>query len=265
LDTSTILPAMKSSRFFMGATLAIAAFFVKPAAAQVLIDPTIAGYSSQLTYYGDYSNNLERQAVNVVNGSGLIAGTSGILGASDSTHNMIAAGYEWWSVGNSTSPAASSAVGETPDYAPYLIFNLGGLYNVTTLRVWNENQNDGNNVPQFGAQDVAVYAGTSLSSLSFVGDEVFNEANTSSNELPQDIAVNIPDVQYVEYKILSNWDGAVFTDNPLTSTAGNDGRGLVALSEVRFEGDAIPEPSTYTLAMLGFGFCLFVARRRISA
>jgi hypothetical protein len=235
----------------LGRVLAIAIFCVLPARwapAQVLIDPTVSSFSSEMTEYQNIVN-LHREASNVVNGSGLTAGPSTILGASDSTAGTVSDTNEWWTVGNTTGATPGS-----PDYAPSITFNLGSVYNLTTLRIWNVNQNDaetGNNpAPQLGAQSVAVYAGLTLNSLSLVGTETFSEG-TGSPLLPQDISVNIPDVQFVEYRILTNWDGAVFGGTAGTSSGGNDGRGLVGLSEVRFEGDVVPEPSTWAMLLAG--------------
>jgi hypothetical protein len=242
----------------LGVVMSLVLTSAGAASAQTLIDPSVAAYSSQMTEYQNVVN-LHREANNVVNGSGMSNG-----GAANSTAGTVSDTNEWWTVGNT-----SGATPGSPDYAPSITFNLGAAYNVTTLRIWNENQNDaetGNNpAPQLGAKLVQVYAGLTLNSLALVGTETFNEG-TGSPLLPQNISLSIPDVQFIEYKILTNWDGASFTGSAGTSTGGLDGRGLVGLSEVRFLGNIaeVPEPSTYAMMLAGLAF-LGVCLRRKSA
>ncbi len=91
--------------------------------AQVLINPSLFSFSSQRT-------SPPRQAIHTVDGSGLTAGASGILGAADSTHNTDPNAM-WLTYGNLIVPI---------DLNPAITYDLNGYYDLVTTRIWNYNQ-----------------------------------------------------------------------------------------------------------------------------
>jgi hypothetical protein len=105
------------------------------AQAQLLIAPSIVSFTS---FFGT------RSPTNLVDGSGLTAGPSGILGAADSTH------------GNDTEGLCGIRIRtlSPPDTSPIVTFNLGGVYDLQTTRIWQYNQPGGFTV--YGAKDVEV-------------------------------------------------------------------------------------------------------------
>jgi hypothetical protein len=92
--------------------------------AQTIIDPQVNAFSSQNPY------GLDRAVVHTVDGSGLTAGPSGILGAADSTVDTSATPNMWTTTGNQ---------GPT-DLNPFVTYDLGAFYNLQTVRIWNYNE-----------------------------------------------------------------------------------------------------------------------------
>jgi hypothetical protein len=202
------------------------------ATADVLV-PTAVSSSSSIA---DAAPELQKVAGNTIDGSGLFVGPSGILGAADSNHYV-----EWQTMW-------MSAGAYTADYNPSITYNLGSLFNVSALRIWNYNEYLS---PSFSAKDVEVFAGTNLSALTSRGTIQVAEASGTGVTPAQDFtSLDLANVQYVKLAILSNWDGAVFDGT--NAHLGADGRGLTGLSEFRAEGTAAtPEPSTLVLLVLG--------------
>ncbi len=164
--------------------------------AQVLIDPTINSFSSQLSFCCD------RKAVYIVNGSGLTAGPSGILGNSDSTHGNAPDGNMW--------------VSDSGDAGPWFVFDLGGTYNLQTTRIWNYNEAGGT---AFGPSNILVSASADNVTFTPVTTITLNQAGGTSAEPAQDRSTAASAVRYVKLQILNNYGG-----------------GLFGLSEIRFVG-----------------------------
>ncbi len=217
--------------------------FVNVAAAD-LLTPTVAASSSSIA---DVVPSLERTADKTVDGSGLYAGASGVLGAADSTH-YVESSTMWMTAGLYAA-----------DNNPSITYNLGSAYNVSTLRVWNYDEYLSQ---QLGAKDVEVYAGLDVNQLTLRGAIQLAEAPGDSSTVAQNFtALDLSNVQYVKLAIGSNWDGAVFDGTG--AVVGADGRGLVGLSEVRFEGtSAVPEPSTLVLFGVAVASMLFYGWRK---
>ncbi len=209
--------------------------FAGPVWAQTLITPSVFSFSTQLTAYG-------RQAVHTVDGSGLTAGPSGILGAADSTVNNGDSGVEWTTDGNFGTPS---------DFDPSITYDLGGVYNLQTTRIWNYNENG------FLVGPSSILLSTSANGTNFTTFGIMEPAQTGgTNGQPgQDFATSVANVRYVQFQILSNWDGAIFwSDITGSSSAGNNGRAITGLQEVRFEGTrAIVQPVVSGGASLGGG------------
>lgn len=92
------------------------------AQAQLLIAPTVKAYSSQ-TPYAPWT---DRAASYAVNGSGLTAGPSGVIGAADSTGGSAPDGGMWMTVGSTQSPN---------DLDPSITFDLGAIQKLQTTRI----------------------------------------------------------------------------------------------------------------------------------
>jgi len=193
--------------------------------AQTLIDPAVNSFSSELTPYG-------RQAVHTVDGSGLTAGASAILGAADSTVNNGNSGVEWTTDGTINGPS---------DLNPSITYDLLGVYNLQTIRVWNYNEGG---LPQVGPSSILL--STSVDGTNFTQFGIINpaQAGGTNGQPGQDFAMSVANVRYVQLQILSNWDGAIFWDTITgADSSGNDGRSLTGLQEVRFVGAQVTTPT----------------------
>jgi len=209
-------------------------------AGEVVIAPWVAEVSSELAF-------IDRAAAHTVDGRGL----SGIGEAGDTHINASDPGYVWTTDGTY----------ESVDYDPFITYDLGGLVNVETMRIWNDNTAG---FTHLGVATMEVFAGATLDSLTSRGEFALDQATGLTTYTGQDIEVDFTGVRYVKFDILTNPDGAVFDG---TGTQGGaDGRFLTGLSEVRFVVAPVPEPGTLALAglgglmMLGLGF---FRRRRV--
>jgi hypothetical protein len=202
-----------------------------------LISPTVEGFSSQLV------GGFNRQAAHTVDGSGL-SGT----GDSSSTHGNGANGVAWTTTG-------TNLLGGGNDFDPFITFDLGDRYNVDTIRIWNFNESI---LPAVGPSSIELFSSTD--NLLFVSQGTIAPAIASGivSGPAQDFAVAF-DARFVRFDILANHDGAIFDGTG--TLRGNDGRSLTGLSEVRFEGSVIPEPSSFLLCVFGL-VALTIARRR---
>jgi hypothetical protein len=194
--------------------------------ASPVITPRGVVYSSQLTDY-------DRKAVYTIDGSGLIAGPSGISGAADSTVDVNASGAMWMSTG--------------PDMNPYLIYDLGVVYNLQTTRIWNYNETG---YTKFGVSSILL--STSADGVNFTQFGIINlaEGGGTSTEPAQNFATAVSGVRYVKMQVLTNQDGAIFWRSITgTNFVGiTDNRGIAGLSEVRFVGTPAPAIIAQSLA-----------------
>lgn len=154
---------------------------------QVLITPQIQSVSSELSYC------CNRKAAYIVNGAGLTAAASGVLGNYDSTHGSAPDGKMW--------------VSDTGDAGPVLVFSLGGSYNLQTTRVWNYNETC---CTAFGARSVEVSASSDNLIWTVVGTNTLVQAGGGPVEPAQDFNTPAADARYVRLRLLSNYGGALF-------------------------------------------------------
>jgi autotransporter-associated beta strand protein len=191
-----------------------------------IIDPLVYSVTSELAGYG-------RQAIHTVDGSGLTAGPSGILGAADSTVDNGSSGVEWTTDGNWANPN---------DLNPAIIYDLGGFVNLQTIRIWNYNEGGFTFV---GPTNIML--STSTDGVNFTSNSIINLAQGSGNngEPAQDFALSVANVRYVQLQILQTYDDCIFwydiTGN-VNYNGINDNRALTGLSEVRFVGDLLTTP-----------------------
>jgi len=187
---------------------AVLAATVLGANATLLTGVTVESFSSEISF-------VDRLAVNTVDGGGL----SG-AGTAVDTHDAIADNM-WLTEGE--------ALGTDTD--PSITFNLGTLYDVDTLRIWNFNEAT---FTHHGADEIVVSAGASLGSLTQTQTINVLEGGGSATEAAQDFAVTFTGVQYIKFTINSNHDGDDFVNNDFTS--GISTEQFAGLSEVRFDG-----------------------------
>jgi hypothetical protein len=151
------------------------------------------------------TDTASRTATNLVNGSGLSGGTHWI------------SPWDMWLSGGSVPQS--------------VVFDLGAVYNVTQLNVWNYNESaPWNNI---GAKNVSVTYGTTVSGLTLGGSTgtvgaitTFAQATGLANDTGEAFSTSF-NARYVKFDISSNYGYAWAT----------------GLSEVQFIGLAAQEPN----------------------
>jgi hypothetical protein len=176
------------------------------------------------------SASVEGNPALTVSNNSLEAGSSGILGASDS-------------MGDSGFNQDSTVFGAfaTNLSGANITYDLGANHNVTNLLIWNFSESGSANI---GAKSVTILSSTNNTTFTTVGTYTFNEVTEdpgtgSARPIPgnnppyalgypscdnvpvQVLPVNIPSARYVKLVINSNW--------------GSTG-GLVGVNEINFVG-----------------------------
>jgi len=166
-----------------------------------------------------------RPAVDVVDGSGLTGNQHGTY-----PHTWM------WLSGTNTVPQA-------------IVFDLGSVYNVTQLHVWN--YNEAGEWSDLGAKNVSVTFGTTLSGFTLGGATGTVASITTFARAPgldtytgQYFSTSF-DARYVKFDISSNYSSTY---------------NYIGLSEVQFTGTAVPEPNAALLG--GLGVLALLRRRR---
>lgn len=176
------------------------------APAQLITTPTVNSYSS---YFGP------RSPTHLVDGSGLTAGPSALLGAADSTHGNDVDGSMWYS-----DPFANPA-----DTTPWVVLDLGAEYDLQTTRLWQYNQSP-YGFTVYGAAEVEVSVSTDSTNFTSLGSIFPVRAGGTNGEPAQDFSSASPKVRYVKLQIWTSFGGAQAT----------------GLSEVRFLVDSNTAP-----------------------
>lgn len=196
--------------------IVLTAFFgASRSASAVLIMPTLAG-GVGVGFNSEFDNGAgaTRLAISTVNGSGLTAGPSTILGAADSTH-----GSGEFDVWHQMTPGNGLGT--------FIAFDLGATYNLTTTRIWNLNQ--GPCCTANGAAGINVSVSTDNISYVPLTSFVLNQGLSTPDEPAQDFSTPATGIRYVKFNIPTGYAPG--------------GEGFKGLSEVRFEGDV---PAAYT-------------------
>lgn len=203
-------------------------FFASPSQGAVIMGVTIEDVSSELA-----AGSFDRLSDYLVDGSGF----DEINGFHANTPEQSM----WLNVGASD-PAASLAV---------ITFDLGASYDLTSLAVWNYNEVQNGNTDR-GADEVELLLASSESGA-FTSLGTFNFSpgpGLTNRNFRQDIDLSsftaADNARLVRFNILSNH---------------GDGDDFVGLSEVLFDGIAVPEPGRTALLTLGF-FGIAARRRR---
>ena len=225
---------MNRIKNLMAVAIVAVASVVATSANAALISGVTATTSSEITH-GCCS---DRDPVDMVNMGGLTAGgTHGV-------HDVVAANM-WLSAGD-------GGFGGT-DTDPWAMFDLGDVYKIDSFHVWN--YNEAGAFATRGVDSVSVEYGTTAALGSTVaGINSFAIATGAASDPGEDFNGFAPFVgRYVKFDINSHHTGG---DN-----------NFYGLSEVQFFGElftggnAVPEPATATLALLGLGG-LMTRRRR---
>lgn len=166
---------------------------------------------------------LDRDADHTVNSSGLTS--TGLTLA----HEQGESGVAWTTVGN---------LGPGTDFEPYIIYDLGSVTNISTIREWGYNSNvglgGGNLITIIGPDKVNVYTSADGLAYTFVETVNFAQAPGSDGYEGNAITVNYTGIRYIRLDIETNHDGAIF-DGTGTNGGTTDGRFLTGLSEIRFD------------------------------
>lgn len=167
------------------------------------------------------------KAVNLINGSGLSGGLhSSYFG-------------DMWMTDLSVSQAT-------------LTFDLGGKYDLSGLKVWNYNFGKEEFASTLDRGAKAFVMSISLDGVSYT-DVLSGDFARGTGELlaAEDFAVDGV-ARFVRLTLDKNQELPPYTY----------GQAPIGLSEVRFEGSAVPEPATWAMMISGFGLAGAALRRR---
>ena len=93
-----------------------------------------------------------------------------------------------------------------PDISPFVTFNLGGVYDLKTTRVWQYNQPGGFTV--YGAKDITISVSPDDTNFTALGTITPARAGGTNGEPAQDFATPAKALQYVRFHILDTFGGA---------------------------------------------------------
>jgi hypothetical protein len=189
---------------------------------------TVEDFTSQLNGFGG------RLAVDTINSSGFNDATG--------EHNNNAADM-WLSDGDGVNETNEGENGLPTS----ITFDLENNYNLDAIGVWNYNEVG---LTSRGAREVAISVASGEGGVfNPLGLFELEEATGANNYEGQLISLEdfvlADDVRRIRFDINSNW---------------GDANQYVGLSEIRFSGTVIPEPSS--LALLGLGGLALLRRRR---
>ena len=222
---------MKTSMSLVAAmgTLGLAATSTQAA---TIVGVTIEDVSSEVL------NLVPRDAVFAIDGSGFTEGTG--------FHSTTPNNTMWTSAGTfAGEPGSPDTVLGGVD----ITFDLEANYDLSSLKVWNYNGDGG--TP--GLKDVEIsVAASEGGGFTSLGAFVFNQAP---------VTATVDFGQVIDLSSFGAADNTRLVRFDISTNHGFTGNGgLVGLSEVRFDGVTIPEPSS--AALLGLGGLALILRRR---
>ncbi len=204
---------------------------IVPMSAGVIIDPV--GVTSNVADSG-----LSYAIINTINQSGLSTGyTSGVTNfdtylATNPSHTYLAAGFEWF--------AALGIDSAT------LIYDLGALYNVDRLAIWNEESSGIASMTVLACADSACVSTSSMGSTS----SLTNWSSSATSYTADVVSLTTRNTRYIELLVTGPQSGSTYN--------------AVSMGEIAFDAvtTAVPEPGSLGLISAGMGGLLFLLRRR---
>jgi hypothetical protein len=165
-----------------------------------------------------FSGPFDRRASHLVDGSGL-TGTA---------HGTVPDGFMWLSTGN-------ACCGGAPDLNPTLTFDLGSLYNVDFMKVWNYNEGSPNLTARGINTANILVAGNDAVFSPLIPNQAFNQAPGTNSDFSQVISLSGVEARFVRLAGMTHFPGG---DND-----------FFGLSEVQFDGTPVgpPPPPPYPM------------------
>ncbi len=196
----------------------------------------IQDVSSQLT------QDFNRAAVYTVTAPGLNINGPG-------TYSNVPDGNMWLDTGNGCCGGVSNIGPGNTDPAPQITWNLGSVYDVSNVRVWNYNEV---NLTARGTAATDIYTSKDGVTYTFLEHVTLNQApGTETVDFSQIVPINTQ-AEFVRFTNMTAFPG---TDN-----------NFLGLSAVQFNGTPTPEPGSLVLCSLGaVGLLLAARRRRLTA
>jgi hypothetical protein len=208
----------------LAAAMGTLGLLAAPLQAATVVGVTIEDVSSE---FGD------RLAVDTINGAGFDE-ANGFHSTADSEM--------WLNTGTFS--------GGTDPLPSHITYDLEANYDLSSLKIWNYNGAVGAS-DTAGAKDLEILVASSVGgSFTSISNEILAKGTGSTTT---DFG------HFVDLSSFAAADNVRLVRFNITSNQGFD-FDLVGLSEVRFDGVAVPEPST--TALLGLGGLALILRRR---
>ena len=138
---------------------------------------------------------------------------------------------------------------------PIITFNLGGLYNLTGLQVWNYNESGGT---ARGLSTVTVQEAGTDALFATIGNLTLSQASGLNSYTGQSLALS-GTAQYIRFINLTSFA------YPGEGGISGHADGVLGLSEIQFNGNAfsaVPEPASMALLVVGAAGVIFARRRQ---
>lgn len=215
----------------------------------IVIKPTAATASSIV--------NSTMPASNAINGTGINGVAAGFSDLSTGTL-LTAEGIPVTADPQKTTWNTTSSINqntmwvsdaETFSGNTWIAFDLGDIYTVSSMHVWNYNNSGAPISYQRGIKNVTIQYSEDNVTWTTAESMTFAKANAGTDYVGSDYVLTTSiTTQYIRFLISSNFYADMVT-NP-----------YVGLQEVRFIGTTVPEPMT--LGILVVGSAAFMIRRR---
>jgi hypothetical protein len=196
-----------------------------------VITPTDATASS---HYDVEGPSYEEAPVDTINSTGLVA-----------------SGGAWdYHVKD---PTCAVWTAQSTDTSPWIQWDLGKTYNLTGFHMWNGNENwNPPDLTSRGVQAANVKVSANGSIWTDLGSMTFTQAPGTDTYTGEDYALTAANARYVRFDVLSTFGATM-------PSAAN----YASIAEIRFQGTAVPEPSTIVLLTTGtIGLLAYAWRHR---